>query len=443
MRIARLFRLSPLLASLFFVACGGGGDSAPTNSPAIPETTDPAPTTGSIPIDRSQALTVTAEDGSVPVPLQFSPLSGDRSVLFRANGNGVWRLQSHLATAPDSPFFNSAASLYLELDENDPGKIARFDYSQGTSSQDSWGVKCNGGCADNYRYRFEMQGQKHYFVLEAAATRQTVTTSFGSQTLTNQALVSGQIRFEVDPSWPVWSRDRFPVNQYQGEVIFNGRVTPVLELVTADLQDGRAYLVHLADDKASTLFYQADGSARLSYTHTDENGRESWSFHDTVDGAPPLVEEIDQVLGERRIDFNRSGFVPAVSQILQPAISVSGQISEKIVVGMVDVQGETFSPEKFSPYTDNESNYYWFEQDRVSLNVRHNPVTGGFDLAYQKPQAGAVNINIHQRYNCRLVNGSCPGIRFGEGKTSIHFEGVVLQDGRILNGVIRNIGVKP
>lgn len=435
MHISRLFKLSPLLGSLLFVACGGGGDSAPTDPPTTPAVT--------VPLDRSQALTVTAQDGSVPTPLQFSPLSGSRSVLFRASGNGVWRLQSHLATNPDSPFVNPAASLYLDLDENDPGKIVRFEYSQGISSQDSWGVRCNGGCADNYQYRIEAQGQKYYFVLEAAATRQSVTTWLGQRTLTNQASVSGRIQFEIDPSWPVWNRDRFPVNRYQGEVTFNGRITPVLELLSADLQGGRAFLVRLADDKASKLSYQENGRASLFYTYTDENGRESSSFHDAVDGSPALVEEIDPVLGERRIYFNKSGFVPSAGQMSQPAINVSGEISEKILAGAVDAQGEVFLPEAFWPYTENDSNFYWLNQDKTELNVRHNPVTGKFDVAYQKPRTDVVNINIHQKFNCRLVNGNCQGVRFSEDKTAIYFEGVVLQDGRALNGVVRGIGVKP
>lgn len=443
MHISRLLSWGPLLGVLLLVACGGGGDTAQQNPSGTVETTVPDLSTDATPLDKSQAFTVTATDGSIPTPLQFSPLSGDRSVLFRGDGNGVWHLRSQLATIPGSPFINPAASLYLELDESDPGKIVRFDYSQGITSQASWGVECSSGCADHYRYRFEVQGLKHYFVLEAAATRQTVKTWFGQRVLTHQANVSGLIRFEIDPDWPVWSRNRFPVNPYQGELTFNGRVTPVLELLTADLQEGRAYLVDLADDKASSLFYQADGRARLLYTYTDESGRESSSLHETVDGAPVLVEEIDQALGERRIAFNNGGFVPSAGAGALPAINVSGQISEKIVVGTVDAQGEVFSPEEFWPYSENDSNYYWFNQGAIRLNVRHNPITGKFDLAYQKPQTGTVNFNIHEKFNCRLVNGSCQGIRFNEDKTAIYFEGVVLNDGRTLNGVIRNIGVKP
>lgn len=442
MHISSLFRWSPLLGSLLLAACGGGGNTAQQNPSDTIETTVPVLSTDTTPLDKSQALTVTAPDGSIPTPLQFSPLSGDRSVLFRDHGNGVWHLRSHLAPSPDSPFLDRAASLNLELDENDPGKIVTFDYSQGITSQASWGVRCNSGCADHYRYRFEVQGLKHYFVLEAAATRQTVTTWFGQRTLTHQASVSGHIRFEIDPDWPVWSRDRFPVNRYQGEVTLNGQVTPVFELSMADLQGGRAYLVRFSDAKASRLFYQANEPARLMYTFTDENGRESSSFHDTVDGAPALVEEMDPVLGERRVAFNKSGFVPSAGTGAMPAIQVSGQISEKTVLGSVDAQGETFLPKGFSPYTENDSNFYWFSQDDVELNIRHNPNTGKFDLAYQKLQTGD-NFNIHEKFNCRLVNGSCQGISFNADKTAIYFEGVVLNDGRTLNGVIRNIGVKP
>lgn len=445
MRITKLLRLSPVLGGLLLVACGGGGGEAPTNPSNTPGTVAPDPSTGIIPLDRSQALTVSAQDGSIPTPLQFSPLSSDHSVLFRADGNGPWRLQSNLATIPGSPFVNSAASLTVDIDENDPSRIVGFDYSQGISTQDHWRVRCSENCADNYRYRIEAQGQIQYFVLEAAATRQTVTGGFGQRDITNQAIVSGQIRFEIDPSWPIWNRDRFPVNRYQGDITLNGQTTQVLNLLTG-LYDGRpVYIIELLGNRRTSLSYVDTGTgvASLFYRHTDENGNEIERLHDTADGNPAIIEEIDQVMGERLVYFNRSGFLSARGPMPQPAISVSGQISEKIVIGSVDAQGEVFSPKEFWPYAENESNFYRFSQDGIELNVKHNPNTENFDLAYQRPQAGIVDINIFQKFNCRLVDGNCLGIRFGEDKTVLHLEGVVLQDGRVLNGIIRNIAIKP
>lgn len=422
------------------VACGGGGDTAQTNTSNTPS---PAPSTSIIPIDKNQALTISAQDGSISTPLQFSPLSKDRSVLFTANRNNAWRLQSALATIKDSPFVNPAASLLIELDENDPSKIARFEYSQGVTEQDSWGITCTQGCADNYRYKIEQQGDKHYFILDAAAKQQAVTIGAGKQPLTNQASVSGQIRLEVDPSWPVWKSDRFPVHQYQSNVAINDQVTPVRSLITSEYEGRRVFIVDFTDTKKSKLTYGFGNDELLTYTYTNETGSEIPGFYGASDGKPPLTEEIDRIKGERTVFFNNSGFVSDPRYKPQPNITITGQISEKILAGSVDADGEVFTPDEFSPYAENESTYYWFSHNNVQLNVRYNTTTKNFDLAYQKPLAGALNINIHQQFNCRQVMGNCQGIRFSEDKTTLYLEGVLLQDGRTLNGVIRNIGINP
>jgi hypothetical protein len=225
----------------------------------------------------------------------------------------------------------------------------------------------------------------------------------------------------------------------------NGQTTPVRNLLTGLDQGRPVYIIELVGDRRTSLSYShsVNQTESLFYRQIDEGGNAIEHLHDTADGNPAIFEEIDQVRGERLLSFNRSGFLPARGPMPQPAISVSGQVSEKIVIGSVDAQSEVFSPKEFWPYTENESNFYRFSQDSIELNVKHNPITENFDLAFQKPQAGIVNINIFQKFNCRLAGGNCQGIRFSEDRTILHLEGVVLQDGRVLNGVIRNIGVKP
>lgn len=442
MNTSKIFRLTPLLGGFLLVACGGGGDTASTNTSNTPSTVTPPPASVVIPLDKSQALTVSAQDGSIPTPYQFSPLSKDHSVFFKANGNDVWRLQSMLATLPESPFINPAAAFGINVDANDPSKIISFDYSQGLSEQDSWGVSCYEGCAEKYRYKIEKQGQKYYFILDVNAQQQTVTVGTRKRTITNQASVSGQIKFQVDPSWPIWNADRFPVHQYQGDVTVNGVTAPVRSLLMGYDRGRRVFIVDLKDDQKSSMSYGFGNDELLHYSYKDKNGKDVSSLHVAADGKPAIVEEIDQVKGERLVSFNKSGFVSPFGYKPQPAISISGQISEKIIVGSVDAQGEIFSPKLFQPYVENDSIFYWFSQDNLNLNVKYNPTTKAFDLAYQKPQAGVININIFQKFNCQLVNGTCQGIRFSEDKTQIHLEGVVLKDGRVLNGVIRNIGIK-
>jgi hypothetical protein len=436
-RISKSLKSTTLLCSLLLAACGGGGNTTQNNNSNTPSTNT------LIPLDKSQALTVTAQDGSVATPLQFSPLSKDRSTFFKSNGNNTWYLQSVLTTTAGSPYINPAAYLSIELDEKDPSKIARFDYSQGISEQESWGISCIQDCADHYRYKIEQQDDKQYFVLDAVARQQSMTIGTGKRVLTNQASVSGQIRLEINPSWPIWKAHRFPVHEYQGSVAINGQATPVRNLITVDYQGRRVFIIDLMDAKKSKLSYGFGTDELLTYTYTDESGNEVSGFYRTTDGKPPFTENIDRTKGEHTVYINGSGFVPDPGYTKPADITITGQISEKILVGSVEVGSETFSPNEFSPYSENENNFYRFSHNNSQLNIRYNPATEKFHLAYQKPQAGELNINIHEKFNCRQTNDNCQGIHFSEDKTILYLEGVLLQDGRVLNGVIRNIGIKP
>jgi hypothetical protein len=439
MRKPKFIRSIPLLCGLLLAACGGGGgsDKAENSNPNSPSTDT------FIPLDKSQALTVTAQDGSVSTPLQFSPLSKDHRVFFKSYGNNSWYLQSVLPTTADTPFINPATYLSIELDEKNPSEIARFDYSQGVSERGSWGISCSQDCAEKYRYKIEQQGEKHYFVLDVAAQKQSMTIGSGKRPFTNQASVTGQIRLEIDPNWPVWTSDRFPVHEYQGSVNMNGQATPVRNLITADYEGRRVFIVELMDTKRSKLSYGFGTDELLTYTYTDDNGKEVVGFYRTIDGKPPLTEDIDRTKGVHTVNINSNGFVSDPRYTTPADITIAGQISEKIFVGSVDISGETFSPNEFSPYSNNENNYFRFTHSNTQLNIRYNPATKNFHLAYQKPQAGQLNYNIHEKFNCRQVNDNCQGIRFSEDKTTLYLEGVLLQDGRVLNGVIRNIGIKP
>lgn len=434
------FILTPVLSSMILSACGGGGGSQPTTN-----TQNPPPITE----EENNPLKIDEKFGGFTIKdpafngksdITFSPFHPKTIFDVRASANTIWDLRIQTPTNELSPYVNPSASFRLTVDEIDPSKIIDIEYQE--EDENKLNISCTSPCS-SYSYKIvkEIDG-KTYFTLSANGT---VSGSWQGKALTQNAVIKGQIKFEIDQRWPVWQSNRFKVNQPINTIKINGNPTQLRKFSTfKPTFSDNIELANIEFEDNTELFFDL-GRPNFSYSKKDPLTQNNLFFYVYEGNYPTAYNYMeDYQNGIKEFKFVKNIFNAPITHT-SPEISLSGNIQQAIPSGEIKTSEDIFYPKIFNPYSNNESKFFNFEDEnsRINLNVKYNLINKTIDLAFQKPKPDRINVNIHEDWNCKLVNGTCPGVTIAEDESSISFKNVLLIDGRVLNGKIINIGINP
>ena len=428
----------PILCSLLLIACGGGGgETSGTTSTTIEKEPNQPSTKPNIDY-KYGSFKILNTGIKNQENLDFSPFQDNSQIEITAVDNSVWNLAIMTPSNSLSTHINPLSSFYITIDNNDMSKITGLNYRSSDLI-----IECSTNCDKIYKYEIQKESNgKTYFILNADGIQ--VTGSKEGKPFSENTIINGSIKFEINSDWPVFlNKNRFKVLDYFSDISINDKKIELTSVYTHQ----RLILTYKLDDALRELSFDPfDSTGKQKFS---EGKVEAKTADDIGVYAGYWGEDFSYNLnyekGIQEFKFINNIFSTPIEYIERPNIKLSGNLTQQIPYGAVRTGNEIFTIDLIGLYASNESKYFQFHNSALNtvLNVKYDTVTHKINLAYQTPKQNVVNVNIHEKWNCQLVDGTCNGISINEAEGTILFENVLLDDGRKLNGVLKNVGVNP
>lgn len=377
--------------------------------------------------------------------LEITPFNQKSIMQFKATGQTHWRLNINTPSIADTPNVNPLTTFGIETDAKDHTKIAAINLTTPDVH-----INCQHDCDTTYQDHIQKESDgKTYFTVLANGQVSGSATKLNNNNFAENAKITGQIKFEINPDWPVFdTKNRFKTLDAESSLSINDqKISPLLSAYNEDL-NGQLYF--------ELIFNLNQTKQKLSFSNLLANSNQQ-NFIYILNYTAPVEDyylygatwnqdfsfEKNYEKGYQRLHFISQDYTTAVGYHEAANLKLSGSLQERIPFGEIKTSNETFTVDTLSLYSINESKYFDFYNAALDthLNVKCDVINQRINLAYQAPKKGVVNINIFEKWNCKTVNDNCAGITINEDAGTIKFDNVRLDDGRILNGELGNVGI--
>lgn len=412
------------LSTLF--ACGGGGGSSAPQPDTTKETEQPTNTTKT---DGSSTETqnditpqIKAKNGSLTFKqdgksYEISPFKDANKVRFKAEDNDVLSSVTAARSNFDNELINPIEALSIEFKNKEPLSIKSLSYDTGGVTQ----LFCRTNCNELFSVALVEKDNKTYFTVNANNVSSTQLSANDLESL------SGEIRYEVNADWPVFNNSkRFKTVDLESAIKVNGVDESVYSFLIPNKDN--IYFIALDNDKQTYFLIQGN---KLSHATEDNSKKDSFSrFYLGQDGKDIVKTSVSD--GVKTYTFNKTIVPEFNSDPADPSLSITGYLKHLDKPQKLDVliDNTRVNFDRYRPYAENESLFYWFTQSKGSdsLKIQYTPSNGAINLSY-----GASS--------CKSTGSKCQGVVFDVENSSFTFNNVVFENGKVLNGSIKNIGL--
>lgn len=429
-----------LLSTSILSACGGSSSSSTTSTNPPPNT---KPTENVLKKELQYGTFQITNSGISSINnLDVTPLFEKSIIDFEANNNDVWQLSINTPSIEGEAHINPLTTFNLAIDPKYPSKITSLSLNTNEVY-----LFCEKNCSETYQYMLTKEKNgKTYFILNANGKALGSNRNEQKNTFSENSKILGQIKIEIDPNWPVFqTKDRF----HKLSVIKNDLAINDQNINLKAINDPRPYF---SDPNRLQILFELNnkiqeidfGNKNLFY-NTDylQEGYDFTNIYEAWWGIDHIFKNNEDT-GIQSLNIIKNIFNAPFGYIEGPELKLSGSFEQEIPYGKVITNtNEVFTTIDTNLYTKNQYKFFHFRNEILGtdLNVRLDTITQKINLAYQSPKKGQININLFEKWNCKTVNDDCSGITIDEKKGTIQFDNVVLEDGRKLNGELKNVGI--